>query len=356
MDSAESAFKLRQEFDVVQEEVEPVVEGNGVYGNFQLVGHGSITDVLHCGAFLSFKGCKRVDLHEGEVWKGQDCTGKAYVRVVHHWCNNSRCPRCFESGFSVREAGKIEQRLVEGAKRFGLVQHIVASVPLKDYGLSFEDMRGYAVKALVARSVVGGVVIFHGFRFANLHESLVRRVPFGWRWSPHFHCLGYILSGFRECRRCEFVDDKGSRYHCEGCKGFYGRSKEHFKNDGFVVEVMGEREKVFAEYRVNSKSEYNIFGTVYYQLNHSSIDVTKKRFHVAVWFGVCSYRKLKVTKEKRKELCPICGEELEKLFHVGVRRIVKTKGERGYVGCFLDGLVDSDGSPNWVSASKSTYG
>jgi hypothetical protein len=50
--------------------------------------------------------------------------------------------------------------------------------------------------------------------------------------------------------------------------------------------------------------------TAWYQLNHASYDKTKKRFHIATWFGVCSYRKLKVTPEKRKELCPICQHEL----------------------------------------------
>jgi hypothetical protein len=64
---------------------------------------------------------------------------------------------------------------------------------------------------------------------------------------------------------------------------------------------------------------------------------------------------LKVKVEKRKSLCPICGEELVKLHYLGVRRIVKERGSPDYVGCFVDDLVDSDGSLNWCEASSGSY-
>jgi hypothetical protein len=98
-----------------------------------------------------------------------------------------------------------------------------------------------------------------------------------------------------------------------------------------------------------------VFGTAWYQLNHSSIKVGVRRFHVCTWFGVCSYRRLKVTVEKKKVLCPICSEELVKLRYLGVRRIVKVKGECGYVGSFVDDLVDGDGSLNWCESSSGSY-
>lgn len=340
--SAESAFNLRQAFDVLDGVVvdEPVVvDGFARFGGYELVGHSSQTNEF-CGTFLSFKGCLNVDGHEGKVWKGLDCTNKAFIRVVHHWCNNPRCSTCYESGWSVREAGKIEQRLVVGAKRFGLVQHIVASVPLRDYGLSYGALRSAVIKALFVRGVVGGVLIFHGFRYNNVEEARRKRVVVGWYWSPHWHCLGFIFGGFSKCRHCEFCD-RSLRGNCRSCSGFYGRSMDAYGDDAFIVEVMEERK--------------TIFGTAWYQLHHSSIDVSKRRFHVATWFGVCSYRKLKVTPEKRKDLCPICQEDLEKLFHVGVRRIVKVKGQCGYVGSFLDDVFDEDGRANWVLASSSTY-
>ena len=97
-------------------------------------------------------------------------------------------------------------------------------------------------------------------------------------------------------------------------------------------------------------------GTAWYQLNHSTIRVGVKRPHACTWYGVCSYRKLKVTVEKHKDLCPICQEELVKLYHFGNMHIVKDRDSSDYVGCFYDDLVASDGSMNWVEASGDKYG
>ena len=38
-------------------------------------------------------------------------------------------------------------------------------------------------------------------------------------------------------------------------------------------------------------------------------------------------------------MCPICKEELEKLYHVGEKRIVKDKNEHGYVASFIVSAV-----------------
>ena len=65
---------------------------------------------------------------------------------------------------------------------------------------------------------------------------------------------------------------------------------------------------------------------------------------------------MKVKVEKKKSLCPICGEELVKLHYLGLRRIVKDRDSPDYVSSFIDDLVGSDGSPNWVEASSGSYG
>jgi hypothetical protein len=129
---------------------------------------------------------------------------------------------------------------------------------------------------------------------------------------------------------------------CVGCDGFESRTRKFFEKDGYIVKVLGKRKTAF--------------GTAWYQLNHSTIRTNVKRPHACTWFGVCSYRKLKVKVEKRKSLCPICGEELVKLHYLGVRRIVKERDSPEYVGSFVDDLVDSDGSLNWVEAHSGSYG
>ena len=39
--------------------------------------------------------------------------------------------------------------------------------------------------------------------------------------------------------------------------------------------------------------------------------VKKKHSRTGVWFGRVSYRKMKITYEKRVVCCPLCGHELE---------------------------------------------
>lgn len=93
------------------------------------------------------------------------------------------------------------------------------------------------------------------------------------------------------------------------CGGFEARTRELFEEDGYIVKVMGKRK--------------TIFGTAWYQLHHASYKVGVKRFHVATWFGVVSYRKFKFTVEKRKEVCPLCQIGLVKVRYSGSKQFVK---------------------------------
>jgi hypothetical protein len=298
-------------------EQEPL-DANFEHGDFQLVGHGERTNDK-CGKFSSYYGCVRSELHNIRTLYGVNYTGKAYVRKVFHSCDKPSCPICFKYGWAVRECIKIEARLKEGAKHFGKAEHIVTSVPVADYGLSYEDMRKKAVKALSDRGVVGGVLIFHGFRYNMRHY---------WYWAPHFHCLGFLIGGYARCRNCRIQ-------HCSTCDGFEGRTRKMFLKDGFIVKVLGERRTVG--------------GTAWYQLNHSSIKKDVRRFHVATWFGNCSYRKLKVTAEMRKKLCPICEHELVKLSYYGGKYIDNDRSKPDYVSAFCPDL-EEDGRPAWVVA------
>jgi hypothetical protein len=313
MDSAEECFLIRQQLREEDDDFdnEPLADAWGSYGGFQLVGHGKQPSIF-CGKYVSLKGCLRTDLHKLRTLDGVNYAGKIFSRKVHNFCHNPSCPVCFKSGWAVREAGRIEARLAAASKGFGLVEHISCSVPLRDYGLSFEALRGKAVKALKVRGVVGGVMIFHGFRFRRLEE--IRggvRLPFGWYWSPHFHVLGFVLGGYARCRSCK------RKWNClAGCGGFDDRSYQDFLKDGFYVKVLAKRKTVF--------------GTAWYQLNHASLKVGVKRFHVANWFGACSYRMLRVTVEYKKAVCPICLHDLVDIRYDGLRRFIVDKDAAGY--------------------------
>ena len=333
---AKEKFELSEEFGNPDDRMdEPDVENTfASFGDFVLVGHGKKTN-QHCGTYYHFDGCLNVHLHNIITLDGKDYRGKVYIRIVHHSCDKPSCPVCYKHGWAVREAGNVEMRVLEAGKKFGQVEHIVASVPVKDYGLSMKALRANVIKVLKRRGVLGGVLIFHGFRY-NVRKN--------WYWSPHFHCLGFILGGFRKCRRCPYCNDKGSRSNCSGCAGFYGVSKKYYKTDGYIVEVMGKRK--------------TIFGTAWYQLNHSSIKKNTTRFHVATWFGSCSYRKLKVTVEYKKRVCPLCKHELVKVMYVGASPEIMDLWLSTTSNCKkIDRWVDykKDGCVLWVEDNRRSY-
>jgi hypothetical protein len=316
------------------------------FGLNQVVGNGSIANEK-CGTFSSHSGCLRGDLHEGVKLNGEDCSGKGFFRVVLNSCHRPSCPICYES-WGGREAHKIEGRLLEAEKQFGLVEHFVASVPPERRHLDFDVCRKFILKALNVRGIFGGCMIFHGFRWNKWRKF--------WYWSPHFHVLGFVKGGYGRCRAC--VDKK-----CEGrngeflrCDGFEACTRRCFEFDGVIVKVAEDRFGVAGERK-------SVFDTAQYQLSHASIRTDVKRAHAVFWFGVISYRRFHFKVEKREILCPICGNELKKVRYVGVVDL-ENFGHRCFVenSCsplfkreFLYDLVDGRGRSLWVEDSVS-YG
>ena len=175
------------------------------------------------------------------------------------------------------------------------------------------------------RGVIGGSVIFHGFRYANREEANRKGVAFGWRWSPHFHILGFVGGeGYGRCRTCKGGD-------CYACKGFEGITRRENKKDGWVVKVLDKRKTVG--------------GTCWYQLNHSSVRRGTKKSHATTWFGACSYRKLKLINGKGIGIhhkCPICASELVRIRYLGTfsELLLPRRGE-------MVSMFAEDGEPLW---------
>jgi ssDNA-binding Zn-finger/Zn-ribbon topoisomerase 1 len=114
-----------------------------------------------------------------------------------------------------------------------------------------------------------------------------------------------------------------------------GRCYRVYRDCGYIVRVLDERKTVF--------------GTAFYQMNHATLRVGLKRFHVVTWFGVCGYNNFKSEGVKGGVVpCPACGEEMVRSVHVGKRRIVKDLGDAGYKSVFADEEFDESGKPNFV--------
>lgn len=325
-DDSEAKFRLRQEFredfdDDAQPSLKEVLSGNlspsagvgenFVFGTEALVGHGEPTNNL-CGTWRKLIACSTPHLHKAVFDKKSglwvDMSHLTDVRCIFHSCDKPTCRVCYERGWATKTAGVMEFRLEEGQMRLSHldlgegVLHIVVSLDPSDYGLSKKEIREKVIKGLEARGVVGGCLIPHWARFDKDK----------WRWylGIHFHCLGFVRGGMRMCRGCKYAYDKGSRFFCGGCDGFYGHSKELWKEDKLIVEVLEKRKSVF--------------GTSWYQLHHCTVDLVKKRRNVVVWFGALAYRKMHISKalfkafvRKRKPKCRICGGELVRHEYVG---------------------------------------
>jgi len=293
------------------------------------VGRGVQSSNL-CGSHRSLSVCDNIEGHKGKTLHGVDCTDKVIVRHNHLWCKKSSCPCCFIRGWSVSEARSIENRFIEGDRRgFGKVEHVLASVAVADRGLSESAMRKKCRDALKDRGVIGGCMIWHGYRVAKDHESLA--------FSPHYHCLGYIEGGFDRCREC--VHERGD---CKSCIGFKGREVRGYAKDKILVKVLAERETVF--------------GTAYYQLNHATVRLGVKRFHVVTWFGICATRMFKSAEVKAKIVCPICDSPMVKCMYMGKKRIVKDIGHPKYEAVFTFERLDENGELYFVPLVGSRFG
>jgi hypothetical protein len=333
----EAKADYKRNFDAFSE---PIVTFNR-HGDHCLVGSGKQTNE-NCGKHRRLDGCLNVEAHNAVgLLMPNVPKNSVFVRSVHYSCDNPLCPICYKYGWAAREAGRIEARLKGASKRFGLVEHIVVSVPDNDYGLSLEDLRRKCVKILSVRGVIGGCMIFHFFRYRNSIEARKSGSPIGWFPSPHFHVLGFVGGeGYGKCRNCKFNPRRVHDWDkCKSCIGFEGLTRRCYEREGgragsgYIVKVLGKRK--------------TIGGTAWYQLNHASVrrGGSSKKSHAATWFGVCSYRKLKLINGKDvgiKHKCSICGNELVRVRYLGFFSEISISRRGEIVPMF-----DDEGKPLW---------
>lgn len=275
--------------------------GAGYYDSasgFERVGMGKVTATT-CGQHFRWLGCSKELLHN-KIVDGVNYAGKAFMTNVVYSCGKPSCPNCFLLGWAARSAWKIEGRLEavsaklkEISPKSCEIEHIICSVPPKDYGITdYDVIKARARKALRLRGVIGGNMIFHAFR-KN-------------RFGVHFHILGFIRGGYG-CRDCKKVGA------CMKCDGFEGKVRRLRLKDGYVVKISVDKDTGVAEKRKT------IGGTVWYQLSHASIKRGVARFHVSSYFGVASPRKMKVLVPFRRRICPVCESDLVRHIYVGLR-------------------------------------
>lgn len=323
-----------------------------VWGIHELVGHGAVRSGSCC-QFRRLVGCLGRDgSHDKVDVYGHDFHGKGALQKVFMRCYSPRCRACYRKGWARRLAERGAGRLLEASKRFGLVEHGTASVPLCDYDrllrMGVKEFRAYwlMVEALLFEcGVVGAETMFHPARFSPSR---------GWYFSPHFHFLGFVVPSYGRCRRCTDKKCVGRNSEFVKCDGFDALARKVGARSGFIFKVFDRRGKEWAEYNLNGEhvrvpSEVdNVRGTLAYQLSHAGLVVGSKRASVVHWFGVVSYRRFHFTPEMRRQRCPICLEEF-----VQIRCLRSDAPLPLGSGVYVVDLCGSDGLPYYIEAFAS---
>lgn len=290
----------------------------GFLSDYMIVGRDPPSNPF-CGKHRRFMKCSETALHG--VIGGRDF----YHNNVTN-CKSYRCRLCWKYGWCVRRANIIESRFLTAEKVLGLhvkdVEHFSVSLPKRLYDLPPKEMVKEAILACKLSGVTGGVTILHPFR-----KDLKRRDLYK---SFHYHVLGYIDGGYDRCRSCVKV---GS---CWTYDGFEGVTRRAHKDDGWIVSLAKNENGVV-------EKRDSIFGTGWYQLEHSGFKSGVNNFQIVEWFGNVAKRKFK-TEVKRSEFkCPICTNYLKRSFlPIGVEPIVANRGERGFMKNFTLPHVDED--------------
>lgn len=304
-----------------------VLDGRSEYVQ---VGRGQKTSV-DCGSWHR-KGyyCDNLVGHVGKFLDGVDATGKVVFRLSHWFCQSPFCPKCFLRGYSVVRSKSATARIDTAVKRgFGKPLHVVISPPKELHGLRDVELIRLCVDAFERRGGVCGGSVFHGRR--------IDRVKKGLDWSPHVHFVGFLKEDYDRCRNCEnrvcLRDASGERF--DRCDGFEAVTRREFKKDGFIVKVEHERKSVF--------------GTFWYQINHSTVRLGIKRPYSVRWWGKLSNRNFKTCFVLPKEVdCPLCREEMKEGFYRGEERVVSDLGDERYKPLVLLSPFNSDGSASVV--------
>jgi hypothetical protein len=301
---------------------------NAGHTNYVPAGRGSPTSEM-CGRWVGFDVCTNIAGHEGIFVEGVDCTGKHILRHRHLWCHSAQCPICWNRGWSVRGAMHIEARIKTAEERsLGSADHISVNLPEKYWNLPEEAQRKIAKQALVDRGVTWGCEIFHGFRPSYDGTRLV--------WSCHYHTLSHAPM-LQKCRDCHLACAEH-----KDCDGFTNRNYRTFEKDGIIVKVHKKRK--------------TIFGSAFYEMNHSTVRVGLRRSHVVSWFGLVSNRKFRGEPSEAVSKCPVCTEKMHRGSYLGKETIAKNVGDPLYRAWLAVDPFDEHGEPNTIVWGMGEHG
>jgi hypothetical protein len=339
-DDGSEAFKLRQELknDSVNSDFdEPVSVGSeplvwGKFGILDLIGCNMPTNDA-CGNWAT-RGCDDLESHAQVGKDGKIREGQVYYEHYKLCCWKPSCCICYPQ-WVVREAHRVEHKLLEVQRlhpELGKIEAGFIGVKgecLHTYG-DYLASKKNAIKGLKERGVVAFALFPHPARYKN---------KVGYYSSFHWHWIGFLSPEY-ECRNCPNYPAG-----CFGCKGFEGRTRRVWNEDGYICKVFGERKSVYK--------------TVSYELSHAGLIPDKKVFRIVTYVG---FRALKVkvpVEVKPKRVCPHDGNTLHRFLYIGSKqffdgdRLVEGRSQLGWDSAFEDGVkVWSVVVKDWFSGSS----
>lgn len=221
-----------------------------------------------CGK-VYYKGC--LQTHNHMYIMDPNKRGKAYIKKVKHNCGRAQCPECNKK-WMVKSTENIVHRIEKGKpSRFRKPIHVTVSIPFDEW-IRFKDLVEYpklrrkATRLAKKAGMVAFAMIPHAYR-QNKTSKL-------WRFSPHFHLLGY---------------------------GWIVNTKRIYERTGWIIK--------------NHRIRKSVGATAYYQLSHAGI---KEGRHTISWCGSLAWNKIKIPKlRKERQLCPLCGSLIMKVIYYG---------------------------------------
>lgn len=232
-------------------------------------------------------GCLNTQAHVYSIGSSSGKFGR--VKNVKMKCRRFQCPICSrdrmieETEYCVKRIDAGNRGNLNGFRKEKAI-HVTISPPSDLYYLDndndFAKLRRRANYWLKKAGMRGYMIIYHPYRQNKEKEWLNTPYYLKWRYSPHFHVIGY---GW-----VNWVNHK---------KGI----DLNKQSGGWVV--------------VNHRVRKSIGATVYYQLSHCGVKDNRK---TVSWVGLLSWKKLYYPKPKNPSSnCPVCGNRWLPVKYVG---------------------------------------
>jgi hypothetical protein len=108
-----------------------------------------------------------------------------------------------------------------------------------------------------------------------------------------------------------------------------------YNSDGWIVKLATNESGVV-------EKRASVFGSCWYQLEHSGYLRGGKNFQIVRWWGNVAKKKFKTVKRANVASCAVCKGELHDCFLPEGVEVVANRGERGFLKNFTLPHVDDE--------------